>query len=284
MEKELFINLAKKKIRFGWNYLFDQGKLPDFIVAGVQKGGTTFLDANLTTHSEVEMNPNFFHRNPAGKINFKEPNFFRYSTRYKKGVRWYKSLFNKNDCVQGEASPNYINDEHAIKRIHAEAPGVKLVIILRDPVARAYSHFNHFSSVPSLRKNLMCPDGDFEANITEEIGQDFMPSKRRKKDFMLIRQGFYAKTLSMVYQYFAKDQVLILISEHAKKDPVTALNTICDFIGVKPFDAELKSNVHVRDYQQPISASAEKTLYELFKPHNERLFEMLGFEVEEWTH
>jgi len=116
--------------------------LPDFIIIGVQRGGTTSLYKYMTKHPKII---------PALK---KEIHFF--DNKFGKGLSWYESQFMQNpffcllkrkrkseDTITGEASPYYIYHPHVPKRISKILPNVKLIAILRNPIERAFSHYNH---------------------------------------------------------------------------------------------------------------------------------------------
>ncbi len=120
-----------------------KGKLPDFLIIGVQKGGTTSLWYHLKEHPQIQMSPNFIGKNSIGKINTKEVHFFDNPKQWGKGISWYKSLFNENSQLQGEATPDYVSDFNAHERMYKDVPNAKLIVILRNPIDRAYSAYNH---------------------------------------------------------------------------------------------------------------------------------------------
>lgn len=106
--------------------------LPDFIIVGTMKAGTTSLAHYLKQHPQIFM-PN------------REVHFFNNEDNYKKGVKWYKKQFKKasNDSVIGEKTPTYSYLKKVPKRIHDILPEVKLIWIFRNPVDRTYSNYWH---------------------------------------------------------------------------------------------------------------------------------------------
>ena len=102
------------------------GKFPDFIIVGGQRCGTTSVYNNLISNPDVT---------PATK---KEIHFF--SDNYHKGLTWYQNQFKKSLCT-GEATPYYIFHPHSLRRISNDIPNVRIIILLRNPVDRAYSHY-----------------------------------------------------------------------------------------------------------------------------------------------
>src|SRR2546423_13513556 len=115
--------------------------IPDFLIIGGQKCGTTSLYYYLIEHPNIA---------PAVR---KQMHFF--DNRFKKGFGWYKSNFptifskwyktflHKQKFVSGEATPYYLFHPLAASRVHQFLPDVKLIVLLRNPVNRAYSHYNH---------------------------------------------------------------------------------------------------------------------------------------------
>ena len=104
--------------------------LPDFICIGVQRAGTTWLYECLKEHPEVFVPET------------KELHFF--NDNYEKGIEFYSNFFEAADPanqVIGELTPNYYHDENALKRIYDVLPNVKIILVLREPVSRAYSHY-----------------------------------------------------------------------------------------------------------------------------------------------
>lgn len=280
MRKNYNLNALKEKrfyriTKFSFNYLFGLGKNPDFIIAGVQKGGTSFLNKNLRHHPQIEICPNLSEKRDYG-LNIKEAHFFDTKKNFKKGIRWYRSIFNKNFKLQGDITPDYFCRQSYLTRIKIFLKeNVKIILILRDPVDRAYSHFNHFRSGERLKKKLLVPEGNFEENIDAEIKKGF-PKQR------LISKGFYSNHLLNIFSLFKKENVLILISEESKKNPLKILNKICDFLDIQYFEKCVTKENHSRKYSELISKSAEKKLYEIYKPYNKKLFKILGYRIKEW--
>jgi hypothetical protein len=104
--------------------------LPDFICIGVQRAGTTWLYECLKEHPDVFVPET------------KELHFF--NDNFEKGIEFYSNFFEEADPtsqVIGELTPNYYHDEKALKRIHEVLPNVKIILVLREPVSRAYSHY-----------------------------------------------------------------------------------------------------------------------------------------------
>lgn len=250
-------------------------KLPDFLIIGAQKGGTTSLFDHLVKHPKIEMSPNFidgrfFHYYSQKEVHFFNSNFF-----FKKGIRWYKSNFNNNKKLQGEKTPNYISDFRAHERMSKVVPDAKLILILRNPIDRAFSAYNH------QKQQGVCWD-----KIIDIQKQDFNEIISLNTENLirtnLIKRGFYVDQIENLYKYFKPEQVLILISEHMKKDPQVIYNKIFEFLGIESIKIEHKPNIHKREYQETMSIDSRKKLEEIYKSYNDRLFKLLGYRIEEW--
>ena len=106
--------------------------LPDFLIIGAMKAGTTSIHENLKSHPKI------------GMSDFKETNYF--TSNYNYGINWYKSLFNKSGVKNGEACPSYamvFKYPDTAERIYKTTSKIKLIYILRDPVDRIVSHLHH---------------------------------------------------------------------------------------------------------------------------------------------
>jgi len=190
---------------------------PDFIIAGAQKCGTTFLNTCLRLHSSI-----YIPRKP------QELHFFDLDENYRRGMDWYISHFEnaEQNARIGQTSPLYIYEPKAAHRISKALPSVGLIFILRNPVDRAYSHYWH--NIQKGRETL-----SFEAALRREpsrIAKDF----ENRRHFSYIDRGRYAQQLERYLRLFPFEQLLVLLSEDMKRNPVAAINDCCDFLNVEP--------------------------------------------------
>ncbi len=202
--------------------------LPDFFVAGAPKAGTTALHAALARHPSLYMSA------------VKEPKFFLTDgpppTRggpgdvqtYREHV-WrrdeYEALFDPAPAgtLRGDSTPFYLYNRDAQRRIHAQVPGARLIVILRDPVERAHSNWTHLWSAG------LDPVGDFVAACAEE--------ERRIAagwaDFWhYTALGRYGEQLEHLYTVFPKEQVLVFRYRALIESPARVLDQICAFLDV----------------------------------------------------
>ncbi|MGK5555150.1 sulfotransferase family protein [Actinomadura kijaniata] len=204
--------------------------LPDFLVVGAPKAGTTALYAALDRHPELYMSP------------VKEPKFFLTDgpppTRggpgdaqtYREHV-WrradYEALFDgaPEGARRGEATPFYLYDREAQRRIHALVPHARLIAVLRDPVERAHSNWTHLWSAG------LEPVGDVVRACQEE--------ERRiaagwAAFWHYVRLGRYGEQLEHLYTLFPREQVLVFRYRELLEAPARTLDRICGFLGVTP--------------------------------------------------
>ena len=226
-------------------------KLPDFIIAGAQKCGTKALFDYFNLHPEIGM---------ANYIYQREVHFF--DQHYKKGIDWYKSLFNPNK-ICGEKTPDYITQLKWIKRMAKTAPNAKIIICLRDPVQRAYSNWHEVKAA----------------------GTAVPPLESLGPEHPIINYGFYGQQIENLYSLYRSDQVIIVINEIFINNIPNAMKHLYQFVGASPLHKTDISRVTMRPRKKPVlAAEIVDHLYNSFyKESNERLFKYIG-DVPEWKH
>lgn len=261
--------------------------LPDFIIIGAAKSGTTSLYGALTDHPFVmpctTSDPHF--------QNTKEIHFF--SSGFQRGEDWYRSHFpleserrefeaeHGRPFLTGEASPSYILSHRAPGRIRKVLPHVKLLAVLRNPVDRAYSQFQM-----SRRQGLEPLESFKEATAAEEerLGPELarLAADRRYHSpdlgaYSYLARGRYAEQLERWLELFPREQFLFLKAEDLFADPASALATACDFLGLPQHRPEEVSRLNAAEYAA-IAPEVRAELAEYFRPHNERLYELVGID------
>lgn len=190
-------------IKILFRILLGKGKLPDFLVIGSQKCGTTYLWEILRQHPEIEMAPHYlrikYKKNPVW-IDKKEIGFFWDKRIFKKGVLWYKSLFNKNDKLQGEANPSYYAATEFHERMYKIIPNAKLILLIRNPVNRAFSAFNHM-----VRTKRNWPGYDISKNFSENINKDIQLGLKCED---ILNYGFYIKYIKKPFKILSKKPIV----------------------------------------------------------------------------
>lgn len=245
-----------------------QSRKVDFVVAGTQKGGTSTLAAYLVEHLDICM----------PKV--KEVHYFdreEYFAAEEADPTVYHSNFDPRPAqrVIGDATPNYMYWEPAPRRIAEYNPAMKFLILLRDPVKRAYSHWN--MQVKQRRETL-----SFEEAIRaepERIG-GATPLQRRRWSY--VDRGRYSTQLRRIWQHFPREQTRIFRSEHFQSDPAPVLADIAAFLGVGPFLRVDGREVFTLPYDEPMSGQARQFLQQAYAGEIDELERMLGWDLADW--
>jgi hypothetical protein len=231
--------------------------LPHFLIIGAQRSGTSFLFHYLCRHPNV--------RKPL----MKEIHFF--DLNFAKGMRWYQAHFpfKGKEIITGEASPYYLFYPDTPKRVAAFLPGVKIIILLRNPVDRAYSHYRH-----GLKEGWETLS--FEEALDQEDTR--IKNKPGHQRFSYTSRGIYADQLIKWSEYVPLSEMLILKSEQLFSNPGDTLRKTQNFLELPEWHPR-KYRPPARTPYPPMSSSTRRRLCEFFKPHNERLYRLLGTDL-----
>ena len=251
------IRLATKKKR----------ALPNFLIIGTQKGGTSSLYKNLLKHPKVE--PSFH----------KEPHFYDFN--YSKGIDWYRAFFpikkKLGDKITGEATPYYLYHPDVPKRVYETQPNVKLIILLRNPVNRAFSHYNKDSlrgKDPLPFKEAVKAE-DSRLNEERENNPNDHYTRLYHWKFSYLSRGKYAEQLKRWFEYFPREQILIIQSEKYYSDSISVFQELEDFLGLSHWTPNKITKHNVGRYIK-LDENLREELSEYFKPYNEELYTLLG--------
>ena len=189
------------------------GRLPNFLIIGAQKAGTTFVHHCLMEHPDVFM--------PEGEIPF-----FENPDYSETGIESLERLFDGREQAKGRGikRPSYLHLAECPERIHKQIPDAKLIAILRDPIERAVSGYYHQSFMG------FAPVKDVNRGLPEII--EGRHEKRYPRASQIIDFGFYHRHLTHYLRYFEKDQLLVILHDDIKRSPLNALKTTFRFLGV----------------------------------------------------
>ena len=178
--------------------------LPNFIICGAQKGGTTSLYHYLRQHPEIFMPEE------------KEVDFF--ANNIEKGVAWYEAFFEGAEGygAVGEASPNYMWREETVDGMSKMVPDARLIFILRNPIRRAYS--NYWFNVSRGLQRVQMP---FSQAIREEPGYRNYVTK-----------GFYYEQIARFLKHYPREKILVVLLEDLLKNPEETMKNCYQFLGV----------------------------------------------------
>jgi hypothetical protein len=204
--------------------------LPDFLVIGAPKAGTTALHVALASHPQLYLSrikePKYFLTDDAPPPTGGGPG----DARTLRAQVWrradYEALFESAPAgvLRGESTTLYLRDPEAHARIHRAIPHAKLIAVLRDPVDRAHSNWAH------LRSAGLEPEGDFLKACDLEVERT---AKGWAPFWRYIEQGRYGEQLDHLYTLFPKEQVLVLLYRDYREDPVGMIDRVCEFLGVR---------------------------------------------------
>ncbi|ACK72573.1 sulfotransferase [Gloeothece citriformis PCC 7424] len=267
--KELFFDDNQRR------YLGLSGVLPDFLIVGAQKAGTTSLYYYLKQHPQIM------------GASQNEVHFFDY--KFHKGLLLYKSYFPtqreiyqkqeklEKKVLTGETSPYYLFHPLVPKRIATLLPEVKIIIILRNPVARTYSHYQH--EVRKGRETLT-----FEEALKQEKNRlkgevDKIMSKENYYSynhacFAYIERSKYIEQIKKYCELLKQENLLILSSEEFFYNPQEVYNEVLKFLGLDSFSIMDKNPKNVGSYNKT-AIPLENKLREYYQPYNQQLYDYL---------
>lgn len=258
--------------------------LPDFLLIGAQKSGTSSLFYYLQQHPDVQL--------PTGIT--KEVHYFDH--HHGRGENWYRGHFPLRSTIARrarktgrptmtfEATPEYLFVPEAPSRIVELLPGRKFVAVLRDPIDRAYSQYKM-----EVKKTL--EKRSFDEAITAELdvleaeqssgvlATDFDPLL-----FWYVRRGLYAEQLERWFAAAPVESLLVLGFDELKADPMGLYRRVLRFIGLREeVDVRLENineGGYRRDKERRLSQETESRLRAFLRPHNERLVDLIGLDFE----
>jgi hypothetical protein len=243
-------------------------RLPDFLVIGAQRAGSTSLFAQLCEHPGV------------AAPSHKEIHYF--DNQSARGLRWYRSHFPPAAAargrITGEASPYYLCHPAAPARVGDALPDVRLIALLRDPVARAYSH--HQLSVRDGHEPL-----GFEEALRAEperlAGEDarlctdraYRSHAHRHQSYAA--RGLYAEQLRRWHEHVAPERLLVVSSAELFAEPARTTAGVLGFLGLDAAEVPPLPVRNQREYP-PMSDAARAFLEARFEAPNRELADLLG--------
>jgi hypothetical protein len=181
------------------------GALPNLIVIGAQKCGTSVLHYYLSLHPEVSMSKP------------KELNFFIEERNWPRGLDWYKAQFDAEATVRGEASPNYTafpQHEGVPERMHSVVPEAKLIFMVRDPLERIAAHWVH--------------------NYAKRREKGTLAETLAHPNTSYLNRSKYAMQLERFLALYPKQQVMVFQQSELRLQRMETLRKVFEFVGVDP--------------------------------------------------
>jgi len=238
---------------------------PHFLIIGAQRCGTHSLRRWLGESSAVELPP------------AKEIHFF--DLKFERGLDWYRSRFpERRGAITGEASPYYVFHPLAPRRIGELLPDVQLIVLLRDPVERAVSHYHHSVAKgfePLELSEALDREPERLAGEADRIVAEPAYRSAPHRNFSYQARGLYADQLERWRSLFPADQLLAVHSERLFARPREQTGRVCEFLGIPPIELADAPAYGGRNYA-PAPPQVEKRLRDRFAAPNERLYELVG--------
>jgi hypothetical protein len=255
----------------------DQRTTPSFLIVGTQRGGTTSLFKALLQH------PSFVPPRLRKGVHY-------FDVAYENGSRWYLGHFPRRTqieqlseklgapAVTGEASPYYMFHPAVPGRIAADLPEVKLIVLLRDPVERAYSGHAHefargFETEPFARALELEPSR--LAGEREKLLADPGYQSHAMQHLAHATRGEYVDQLATLSKAVGRDRLLVLDSQDYFTDPNPVFASLCAFVGI-PDAPEVVHDQHNARPRSTMAPELEQRLRDHFAPYDERLAAWLG--------
>lgn len=211
-----------------------------------------------------------------------------FDENFQLGLNWYRSLFptkftqkkiesKYNKFLTYDVTPFYIYNPLAVDRIFKFSPNAKIIAVLRNPIDRAYSNYNQ----------QMQDEGDTKTTFEEIVYSEVKEIEKGKDDLnnhpflvdefyeLLLARGFYAKQLTYWFEKFPRKNILLISSEDFASKTDEILSRIFDFLDIPNQKIVDLTKQNKRVYPK-IKSSTRDFLIDYFKPHNEKLFKLLG--------
>lgn len=248
---------------------------PDFYIIGSMKSGTTALYMHLEDHPDIY---------PATR---KEVHYF--NTQRDLGERFFRSHFPpaskleaRNNSwgrqIVGEATPDYIFHPAAPAMCREITPDAKLILLMRNPIDRAYSHWkqgHRFGFETATFEDAIALEEERMAGAEERLLSDPHYYSYAHQLYSYLSRGYYARQISTWLKHFPKDQFLFLKAEDMFEDGTGVFRQVTDFLGVEDWTPE-DFSLKFKGLEGDISPQARRKLAEHFAPHNEALATLLG--------
>ena len=251
----------------------------DFIVAGAQKSGTTALHYFLSKHPDVvlpdKQEMHFFDDDEIFSRPADYELLHRHFSPVARSTTPKKSGLAKSFGVSGESTPSYIYWKPAMERIWDYNPKIKLLVLLRNPVDRAFAHWNmqRFKDREPL---------DFLEAVKQEKSRITPPLSVQARRYSYVDRGFYSDQLERVFKLFPREQVMVIRFEEFQKQKQQTLDSIFRFLGVEPLRRIRDKDRNVVPYPREMTAEERKYLYAIFGWDIAKLEELLGWDCSDW--
>jgi len=230
------------------------------------RGGTTTLSRYLAQHPRVfkRKDVHFFDNEPLWQAG--TPDYAVYHAAFARAPA---------GRLLGDATPIYMYWERALPRIQAYNPQMKLIMLLRNPITRAYSHWNFARA-----------EGREELPFREALAAEperarrAAPAQLRRGDF--VSRGLYTQQLARVWRFFPRVQTLVLRTDDLSRALAPLLAHVASFLSIAPFTPVQPVVAHACPYELPMREEDRRHLARIFEPEIRALERLLGWDCSDW--
>jgi hypothetical protein len=250
----------------------DARQLPQFIIPGAMKAGTTSLFEHLRGHPQLRASRD------------KEVHYF--DMKYDRGARWYASQFPRWARVKGvpslgfEASPYYLFDPRVPRRVRELLPRVKIVVVLRDPVDRAFSHYQNnrrLGREPLSFEEAIEAEPSRLAGEEQRLIDDPLATSWPHKWYSYLSRGLYRDQLLRWRAHFPTGQIHVIDAGRLFQCPGAVLAEVLEFLGVDPWEPSSLAPFNEGGYRETMRADTRRRLAQFFEPHERALADLIGW-------
>jgi hypothetical protein len=249
----------------GFSYIFQKYRVLDFIIAGTMKGGTTAAITNFSKHPDISMVKEEIH-------------YFDKKSNYQKGIEWYKKHFDYSKKMVGDKNHDVMYEYSCLELLQMINPQVKIILFLRNPIERAYSHWK-------MARDLFKSDKSFEYSVMDEINNRWNENRLEKVSFWyhFVQRGLYYQQISEMLKYFPRDNIHIAISEKIRNNMDEEYQKVFSFLNLPEFHDNFEEVFSSKspDSIDPKSAIYKK-LQKIYSKDVKNLEKLLGYKTGWW--
>ena len=251
-------------------------RLPDFIIGGAPRSGTSWL------YQVLDMHPEIFMAKPIKP----EPKFFLIDELYEQGIEYYGQKWFQDTGghkVYGEKTTNYLEAANVAERIKRNLPNVKLIFILREPVERAFSNY-----LWSIKNKMETEDFETALFLEDKRERELTGNLRYSRPHANFSRGLYADLLKPYFDLFPREHILCLKFEDIAESADTFIERVHKFLGVtaRPGDGKILGKVNdvVRKDSLRMAEHVRNKLRKAYDDQNRKLSLLLGPDFKIWEY
>ena len=260
--------MNKRSLQAIKNFILLKSNIPDFIIVGARKAGTTSLYNYLIKHPAIA--------EPVTK----EIHYFDYYYN-KLPLAWYKACFGNKKKWQiiGEATPEYLTNHYAAQRIHKLKPNMKIIILLRNPIDTSFSdwkmqvmkgneYLNFHSAIKAEEERLR---GEWSKVLRGEYSEKYMM-------YAYLSRSYYYEYIKKYYEYFDKKQILIIKSEDLFNNPEVIMKEVYAFLNQPYIQQEYQ--IFNKGFENSLSKGLRAEVSKLYKTYNKKLYNLINRDMD----